>query len=131
MVQILEACFQNIQLGFEADCTVAESIGDPVVFSDLTDDLVEKLSDNVYGSKKVVGIILSKSSDTRCFVMTAGIFDPIPGAPVLDRSESVWVSTSGGLTTTKPATGHLQVLGQAISTTGMSVSIEPRKIIQA
>jgi hypothetical protein len=129
MTIIIDACNQQINLGFFADCTAAETIGDPVVFSSSVDELVEKLSDNVYGSKLVAGLVHSKSSDTRCFVITAGVFYP-PGASYT-RGEVVWVSTSGGTTTTKPVTGHLQTLGLAIAPGGISVGIDTRKTIQA
>lgn len=118
----------DIPLGFNATCTIVEQIGDPVVFHDTVDGRVESLTDNVYDSRLVVGIIQAKSSDTECFVVTLGILEGI--AAGLDSGAAVWVSTTGGLTTTKPATGHLQVLGDAVSSTDISVNIEKRKSIQ-
>lgn len=127
MTVILDACQTTVPVGFEADCTVAENVGDPVVFSKTDDRMVESLSTNVYDTRLVVGVIRSKSSDTRCMVVTMGILEDITSG--LSRGAPLWVGTSGELTTTRPASGHWQILGNAISSTSISVNIEMRKVI--
>jgi hypothetical protein len=120
----------DIPLGFNATCTISEQVGDPVVLHDSIDGQVERLASNVY-DKLVIGIIASKSSDTECFVVVAGVLDPIGPGGYDQALNTVWVSPTGSLTTTKPVTGHLQVLGRATSSTGIVVSIENRKTVQA
>lgn len=120
----------DIPLGFNASCTINELVGDPVVLHDTLDNTVERLTSNVY-DKLVIGIIASKSSDTSCFVVVAGALDPIGPGGYDQALNTVWVSTTGSLTTTKPAAGHLQVLGRAVSSTGIVVSVENRKTVQA
>jgi hypothetical protein len=126
MTVILDACQTTVPVGFQADCTANENIGDPVVFSVTDDGAVESLSSNVYDNRLVVGIINSKLSDTRCIVITMGILENISSG--LTRGLPLWVSATGGLTTTKPSSGHWQVLGNAINSTSVSVNIEMRKV---
>lgn len=126
MTIILDACQTTVPVGFSADCSISESIGDPVVFSTTDDGAVERLTSNVYDSRLVVGIITSKPSPTTCVVVTMGILNEITSG--LTRGLPVWVSATGGLTTTKPASGHWQILGNAISATSLSVNIEMRKV---
>lgn len=126
MTIILDACQTTVPVGFEADCSVAELVGDPVIFSTSDDDSVERLTSNIYDSRLVVGIITEKLTPTRCIVVTMGILNDITTG--LSRGLPVWVSETGGLTTTKPASGHWQVLGNAINSTSMSVNIEMRKV---
>ena len=126
MTVILDACQTTVPVGFQADCTASESIGDPVVFSTTDDGAVESITSNVYDNRLVVGIINAKSSDTRCTVITMGILENISTG--LTRGLPLWVSATGNLTTTKPPSGHWQVLGNAISSTSISVNIEMRKV---
>ena len=126
MTIILDACQTTVPVGFTADCTAAEQIGDPVVFSTIDDGAVESLTSNVYDTRLVVGIINAKASDTTCTVITMGILEDITTG--LSRGLPLWVDTSGKITTTKPSTGHWQVLGNAISATSISVNIEMRKV---
>ncbi len=126
MTIILDACQTTVPVGFQADCTVNENIGDPVVFSTTDDGAVESLTSNTYDNRLVVGIINAKSSDTRCTVITMGILENITSG--LARGLPLWVSSTGALTTTKPASGHWQVLGNAISSTSISVNLEMRKV---
>lgn len=126
MTIVIPACQTTVPVGFTSDCTVAEQVGDPVVFSTLDDDSVERLTSNVYDSRLVVGIITEKPTPTTCIVITMGILTDITSG--LSRGLPVWVSLTGGLTTTKPASGHWQVLGNAISATSISVNIEMRKV---
>lgn len=116
----------TVPIGFEALCSASEAIGDPVVFSLTLDKTVERITSNVY-TQLVVGIINEKPTVTTCIVIVMGILDGI--ATGLSKGEAVWVSTSGGLTTTRPVTGHLQGLGIAISPTGIIVNIEQNKVI--
>jgi hypothetical protein len=118
----------NIPIGFLATCTVSDVVGDPVIFHPTVAGQVENISSNVYDGL-VVGLISSKSSDTDCFVVTLGIPPEIILAGQ-DEGNPSWVSTTGGVTTTKPVTGHLQVIGNAVSPTSISINIEMRKTIQ-
>jgi hypothetical protein len=117
----------TIPLGFLAGCTTSEAAGDPVIFSDTTANVVERLTSNVYDTRLVVGIIHSKPTSTTAFVVTTGVLANV--ATGLAQGQTVWVSPTGGLTTTRPTTGHLQVIGSAIGSTDVSVSPEERKTI--
>jgi len=129
MTIVLEACLDKaVIVSFEAECDVTTVIGDPVIFSSIVDGKVDSLPNNSYGGSLVVGLVTSKPSPLVCEVATMGILTDI--ATGLTRGKPVWVSLTGGLTTTKPATGDLQVLGNAISPTSVAVNIEMRKVKQ-
>lgn len=125
MTVILDACQTTVPVGFEANCTAAEAPGDPVVFSKTTAGTVERLYSNTYDNRLVVGIIVSKSSDTECIVVTMGILEGI--AAGLSEGLPVWISETGGVTTTRPPSGDLQIIGNAVGTDAISVNIEMRK----
>lgn len=125
MTVILDACQTTVPVGFEANCTAAEAPGDPVVFSKTTAGTVERVYSNTYDNRLVVGVIVSKSSDTECIVVTMGILDGL--GPGLQEGLPVWISATGGLTTTRPLSGDLQVIGNAVGTDAVSVNIEMRK----
>ena len=118
-----------VPMGFDTKCTAAEAAGDPVIFSPTVDDTVIKLDDNSYGGDLVIGIIQQKLTITTCRVIMIGVLDNI--ATGLTRGKPVWVSETGGLTTTKPTSGDLQILGNAFSSTGILVNIESRKTVLA
>lgn len=117
----------DIPIGFLATCTASDVVGDPVIAHATVAGRVESLASNVYAGL-VIGVIESKTSDTDCFVVTLGIPPTIVLAG-LDEGKPAWVSTTGGITTTKPATGHQQIIGNAISNTLVSYNIEMRKSI--
>jgi hypothetical protein len=76
-----------------------------------------------------VGIIKEKLTTTSCIVVIAGILENITTG--LTANKAVFVSLTGGLTTTKPATGHLQIMGTALSSTSMVVNVSSEKVIQS
>ena len=114
----------SVPLGFQATCSVGDSVGDPVII--VGDNEVSKLSINVY-SEIVVGVILSKESTTACTVAIGGLLAGITSG--LTTSKPVWVSTTGGMTTTKPLTGHQQIIGYSINATDVVVSVATDKHI--
>jgi hypothetical protein len=112
--------------GFVATCTIADAVGDPVIVS--APDTVTSFATNVYADL-CVGIIFEKPTDTTCVVVIGGIVRAITTGLVANKA--VFVSTTGALTTTKPATGHLQIMGTALTTTDMVVNVAQNKVIQA
>jgi hypothetical protein len=106
---------------------LADSVGDPVVVDANIDDKVESLSNNIYDDL-VIGIIQEKLTDTRCIVVVMGLMNGI--ATGLTRRKAVFISTTGGLTTTPPATGHQQIIGQAVNSTDIVVNVNNQKVIK-
>ena len=119
------------QFGFTATCDPDLDVGSPVVVSETVDEKVEGLTDNNYGKRRVVGIVYSKPSPTAttCFVAEFGTIE-ITGAS-FTRSEPVWVSTTGGLTSTAPSSGDIQSVGVALSATKIRLNIDPRKLVKS
>lgn len=115
-----------VPLGFEADCNLTDAVGDPVKVESA--GKVTGVSTNVY-TNLMVGILKEKLTDTRCIVIIAGFLSGITSG--LSQNKAVFISTSGGLTTTPPTTGHLQTIGTAISPTDLIVSAAPSKVILA
>ena len=116
-----------VPLGFLADCEASDAVGDPVVVDAAVDDKVESISSNVYDDL-VVGIIHEKLSATRCVVVVMGLLPGISSG--LTRRKAVFISPTGGLTTTPPATGHQQIIGQAVNSTDVVVNINNSKVVQ-
>lgn len=116
-----------VPVGFEAECAASDNVGDPVVLDASVDDRVESLSSNVYDDL-VVGIIQTKISTTRCIVIVMGLLVGITTG--LTRRKAVFISTTGGLTTTPPPTGHQQIIGQAVNDTDIVININNQKVIQ-
>lgn len=112
-------------LGFEADCAAGDVVGDPVIVS--APDTVSSFPTNIYPDL-CVGIIKEKLTTTRCVVVIGGILKNITTG--LTANKAVFVSDTGGLTTTPPTTGHLQIMGTALSSTDMVVNVSQEKVIQ-
>lgn len=117
----------TVPLGFEANCTEDEIVGDLVVFSLTVDYTVERLTSNSYDSRLVVGIINEKPTPTTAIVIVLGIVTGL--ASGLDRGRAVFVGTDGKPTTTVPTTGDRQIVGMALSATDFVVRVDVNKII--
>lgn len=115
-----------VPVGFEATCTALDLVGDPVIVS--APGEVTSFASNIYPDL-CVGIIKEKSDSTTCIVVIAGILKSITTGLVANKA--VFVSPTGGLTTTKPAAGHLQIMGTALSSTDMVVNVSSEKVIQS
>lgn len=111
--------------GFAAACAISDSVGDPVIVT--SPGVVTSFALNVYPDL-CVGIIYEKPTPTSCIVVIGGIVEGVTVG--LTANKAVFVSTSGQLTTTKPATGHIQVMGTALTSTDMVVNVAPSKVIQ-
>ena len=95
------------------NCDVSASVGDLVYQDPSNDEKVIVLTDNttVY---QCIGIILTKSAATTANVLVLGLYEGYAG---LSRGNPIFLSTSGTITTTKPASGYLHRLGVAVSST--------------
>jgi hypothetical protein len=115
-----------VPMGFEATCDVAVVAGDPVRFSDTIDGEVERLLNNTFNGL-VVGIVSEKPTSTTCIVILIGLLSGIGSG--FTKGQPVWVSPAGHTTTTRPTSGHLQILGNATSSTDIVVNLEQRKTV--
>lgn len=93
----------------------AASVGDLVVPSLNQSEAVESVSDNYYYPRAVFGIVIEIVSPTRVKILISG---KLVGSQYqlngLTFGKSLFVSSTGKLTTTPPATGPLQKLGIAL-----------------
>jgi len=109
-------------------CDVSVAVGDLVRASTTTDETVETVTTNVY-SDIVIGMVISKPTATSCEVLFSGKVED-NGLSGLTFGKVIWVGTSGEVTTTKPATGHIQKLGVAIKSNKIFLLPSTEKVIQ-
>lgn len=109
------------------DCSETLQIGDLVRASTTQQDLVEVITSNVYQGL-VLGVVIRKPTSTKCEVLILGKAEAVATDFVF--GDVVWVGTDGSLTTTKPATGHLQKMGIALTTTDMILIPAMEKVVQ-
>lgn len=96
---------------YRFQCETSANVGDFVYQDPLVDEKVIANTDNqsVY---QTIGVIDSKPDSQIAEVMLLGVRGGYSG---LTRGAKVFLSSSGGATTTKPTSGYLHILGVAIS----------------
>jgi hypothetical protein len=107
------------------DCDASAAIGDIVVLSQVTPNKVESLTSNVY-TGLAIGQIIAKPSSIRAEVQVLGILTAAGGG--FSIGLPVFIDASGVLTTTRPTTGSIQVMGIAISTTDYNLMPGTNKV---
>lgn len=120
---------------FQADCLASDVIGHFVYVtgpSVSSVPQVNKVDIRVQGRFPAVGMILEKSSFTRCLVVVFGEVAVSPA--VLVPGKTYWIGLDGKLTATFPAAGvgecvATQVLGYAIDTGRLLINPERRPTI--
>lgn len=90
-------------------CLAGAAIGDLVVESATVTNLVETVTDNT-DVRPVFAIIIDKPTDTTCTIVLLG---RVSGFSGLTKGSKVFLSTSGGITSTPPTTDYMQSLGVA------------------
>lgn len=108
------------------DCEVTAAVGD-IVYQDAgTPTKVIVNSDNTEVQPSV-GTIITKLTTTTCEVLVLGIDSGYTG---LSIGAKVFLSGSGTTTSTKPATGYVQTLGVAVSTTDIFFQPNATRVLQ-
>lgn len=101
----------RVVIGFA--CQAGLVTGDLVYQSSVDDKSVIKVPDNTLVAQ-TIGVCLEKPTTTTCKILVLGVVD---GQTGLTKGGRIFLSTTGTLTTTKPATGYLHNLGVAVSAT--------------
>lgn len=116
---------------FHADCLAGDSVGDfvHIVGDDVSDIFqVEKVDITDSATMPAIGLILTKDTATRCFVLTFGILE----ATGLTPGVRYWVGTNSQITSTIPlpvsGTAVIQVIGHALSDTELLIRPEGQGI---
>lgn len=109
-------------------CEASAAVGDLVIASSTTEDKVEVVSSNIYDDL-IFGVIISKPSSTTAEVLVSGRLDGFFTG--LTFGKSLFVSEVGGITTSKPATGHIQIIGRAIKSDSIFLLPSNEKVIQS
>lgn len=91
------------------NCLASANVGDLVVESDVIFDMVDTVTDNT-DLRPVFAMIISKPSSTTCEILILG---QVTGFSGLNKGYKVFLSETGGLTSTPPTTGYMQSLGVA------------------
>lgn len=111
------------QITDEFDCLAGTATGDVVYPSPTTDRLVLSAINNTEVIP-AIGIVLSKPSTLTCIVLLYG--EASQTFPDVTRASTVFLRDDGGLTSTLPTTGYVQVMG--FSYEDQTVFIDPQKI---
>lgn len=112
---------------FEADCLAADSVGDFVYITgtpvsgfyqvtqvDITDP----------SAMPAVGVIVEKSTSTRCFVQTEGLFFTSGLTP----QARYWVGADSQISPSPPVSDIAQVIGIALSDTDLKLLIQNQSL---
>lgn len=109
------------------DCDAGVAIGDLVRPSEVTENTVISLTSNVYNNL-AFGVVISKPTATTCEVLISGKLEV--GVSGLTFGKVCYVDTDGSITTTVPATGHLQKVGLAIKSDIMFLIPSMEKVVR-
>lgn len=109
------------------DCEISTQVGDVVRPSDIITNKVISLTDNVY-SNLAFGVVLNKPTSTTCEVMISGKLEV--GVSGLAFGKVCYIDTDGTITTSVPATGHLQKVGLAIKSDIMFLIPSMEKVVR-
>lgn len=111
---------------FEADCLATDAVGDFVYISGATVGgffQVAKVDITDPSHFPTVGIVVEKTTTTRCFIVRFGLVDvsSFPSAPTLTPQTKYWIGSDSRLSATMPSptSGVIvsQTVGQALSST--------------
>ncbi len=106
------------------------SVGDLVVASATLPETVEPVSNNLFDNT-VFGVIIEKLGVGSAKVLISGkLSGSLYQLAGLQTGKTVFVSESGKMTTTPPATGHLQVMGVALKSDTMFLNISLSKVVR-
>ena len=97
--------------GITRVCDAGAAVGDLVVDSETVANGVDVLADNVDVRSGVSGIIVEKLDTTKCIVASKAVIEGLSG---LTKGAKVFLSTTGGMTPTRPTTGYFCILGHAV-----------------
>lgn len=107
-------------------CLVSANVGDLVVESETIFNMVDTVSDNTE-LRPVFAIIVSKPTSTACEILILG---QVTGFSGLTKGHKVFLSETGGLTSTPPTTGYLQSLGVAKETDTVDFNPNSQRVLR-
>lgn len=112
---------------YSAQCDASLNVGDLVYIDPSTANKVLKATGNT-AVNQVIGVVDTKPQATIAEVMLLGVRTGYTGLTV---GSKVFLSTSGTVTSTKPSTGHIHVLGFATDTTDVMFIPTGVKVLQS
>lgn len=113
--------------GINLNCSVSENVGDFVYF---INGEARKADFASIDTARVIGVIVSKSSDTTCTIKTNGLIDIFTG---LTGGARYFLSSNGSMSTSVPTAGNsvIVALGQAVNTNLFYISLNNQYIIRS
>lgn len=122
---------------FQADCLVTDIIGEFVYITGPAVagiPQVTKVNIQVYGMYPSVGLIIEKSTTTRCMVMVFGEVEVLPATLVPGRPYFIGLSAMITNIPPAPAPGTfaaIQAIGTAIDTGRLLLNVHPQLFLHA
>jgi len=105
------------------NCASSASSGNLVYESNSIANGVDVSSGNS-DDRNIVGIIISKPTSTTCKVLFEGTYSTSLSG--LTKSDKIFLSSSGAVTSTAPTSDYVQILGNAIDAT--AINFKPSQI---
>jgi hypothetical protein len=130
LLDLVSAPTTNIQatrVVLEFDCAVSAAVGDIVYQDSLNDSAVIVTSDNT-SVQPAIGVIITKLTVTRCEVLILGIYTGFSGLTI---GRSVFLSSTGGITSTDPTSGYSHKLGVAVAPDTVFFSPTTTRVLKA
>jgi hypothetical protein len=108
------------------DCDASLAVGDIVYQDAITDTFVNKSVNNTEVQPSI-GVVITKLTTVRAEVLILGLQAGFAG---LSIGAKAFLGTTGGVTSTKPATGYVQTLGVAVSSTQIFFQPNAQRVLQ-
>ena len=108
-------------------CEASASIGD-LVYPDPSTDLKVLVNTDNQEIEQTIGVILEKPASESANVIVLGI---VTGYTSLTRGGKIFLSDSGTITQSPPATGYIQNLGVAVSETDILLQPSNERVLRA
>ena len=105
-------------------CDVSAAIGDLVMESSTIANKADVATDNL-DIRPVMGVIISKPTTTTCEIMMVG---RVSGFSSLNKGFKVFLSGTGSITSTAPASGYVQCLGTAKESTEVDFNPQIQRV---
>lgn len=110
----------------EFTCAASVAINDLVYQDSVNQSTAVECTDNTT-VQPTIGVVIDKPTTTSCEVLVLGIQEGYTG---LSIGSKIYLDTDGTVTTTKPSSGYMQVLGTAVATDTIFFLPNSQRVLQ-
>ena len=110
----------------EFNCAASVAVND-LVFQDSTNSLTAVECVDNTTTEPTIGVVIKKPTATTCEVLVLGIQE---GYSSLSIGAKVYLGTDGAVTTVKPSTGYMQILGTVVASDTIFFLPNSQRVLQ-